>query len=77
MFSQDITGGTVETLNYNSFYRHIRHITEFMVWKHRRIQDFPDGGVVNAKGWGRQPIIWLNFAKKLHENEENWTGGEL
>ena len=23
--------------------------------------------------WGRQPIIWPNFPRKLHENERNWT----
>ena len=26
---------------------------------------------------GRQPIIWPNFSRKLHENERNWTGINL
>ena len=34
-----------------------------------QIQDFPDGvGGPNLKV-GRQPIIWLKFSRKLHENE--------
>ena len=26
--------------------------------------------------WGRQPIIWPNFHRKLHENERIWTQRE-
>ena len=37
-----------------------------------RIQDFPDGGRQSQR-WGSQPIIWPNVARKLHENERNWT----
>ena len=34
--------------------------------------------------WGRQPmilgqklIVWQDFCQKLHENERNWTEGEM
>ena len=42
---------------------------------------FPErDGSLSPKG-ARQPIIWPNLAEnqsqKLHENEENWTGGHI
>ena len=34
---------------------------------------FSRGGGSQLPRWGRQPIIWPNFYRKLHENERIWT----
>ena len=37
---------------------------------------FPrEGHQPKRGGGGRQPIFWPKVAKKLQENEENWTEG--
>ena len=41
-----------------------------------RIQDFADGGGrgANPKGWATN-LLFGQIVRKMHENEENWTGG--
>ena len=36
-----------------------------------QIQNFPEAGT-KLKGYGRQPFIWSNVSKKVHENEEKF-----
>ena len=33
------------------------------------------GWGVNSRGGEGNPIIWLDFCRKLYENERIWTGG--
>ena len=36
-----------------------------------QIRDIPEGDT-KLKGYGRQPFIWSNVSKKVHENEEKF-----
>ena len=40
--------------------------------KQWRIQDFPRG--LQPQRWRHEPITFINFSQKLHENEKNGRG---